>query len=176
MFPNSTYKHLPPPSLLLQVWLLPLSYLLLILSATRAVCAEFSKRIVDRFETREEIKFNLDSYKSAVEACLEELGSKPITKAKEDQDCWSNKRDIQRSKLLDRIAELGLDVPEEQSITNLKKIIGTKLKADKKAERGSQASKERGTPLSLKLRRRHPRLPRIRRPLLREKTIPKRFC
>ena len=52
------------------------------LAATRAVCAEFSKRIVDRFETREEIKFNLDSYKSAVEACLEELGSKPITKAK----------------------------------------------------------------------------------------------
>ena len=114
------------------------------LAATRAVCAEFSKRIVDRFETREESKFNLETYKSAVEECLEELGSKPITKAKKIKTAGPSKRDIQRSKLLDRIAELGLDVPEEQSITNLKKIIATKLKADKKAEREAvkQAKKE----------------------------------
>ena len=139
------------------------------LAATRAVCAEFSKRIVERFETREESKFNLESYKSAVEVCLEELGSKPITKAKKVKIAGPSKRDIQRSKLLDQIAELGLDAPEDQSITNLKKIIAAKLKADKKAEREAVKKAKKEAAAKLKAEKKAAKIAKNKAPTLKGK-------
>ena len=139
------------------------------LAATRAVCAEFSKRIVERFETREESKFNLESYKSAVEVCLEELGSKPITKAKKVKIAGPSKRDIQRSKLLDQIAELGLDVPEDQSITNLKKIIAAKIKANKKTERDAAKQAKKEAAAKLKAEKKAAKIAKNKAPTLKGK-------
>ena len=139
------------------------------LAATRAVCAEFSKRIIDRFETREESKFNLETYKTAVEACLEELGSKPITKAKKIKTAGPSKREIQRSKLLDQIAELGLDAPEDQSITNLKKIISAKIKADKKAERDAAKQAKKEAAAKLKAEKKAAKIAKNKAPTLKGK-------
>ena len=114
-------------------------------AATRAICAEFGKRLGESIIRQ--IGVDPKAFNDALDSAIAELDSSPITKTSAAKTSAKpkgpGKRELQKIELREKISELGGELPEEDSIPALKATIKKIGREAKKAEKAAQAEEKK---------------------------------
>ena len=114
-------------------------------AATRAICAEFGKRLGESIIRQ--IGVDPKAFNDALDAAIAELDTSPITKTSAAKTSAKpkgpGKRELQKMELREKISELGGELPEEDSIPALKATIKKIAREAKKAEKAAQAEEKK---------------------------------